>query len=77
MVLNEADADEVERLRVEAESMAKEDEKVAEPRVRLSEMEKVGEKRRRVGEKTEEEEEVEEVRELIALLGPRDICGGL
>ena len=54
VVLNEADADEVERLRVEAESVAKEDEEVAELRVRLSEMEKVGEKRRRVGEKTEE-----------------------
>ena len=75
--LNMADADEAERLRVEAESVAEEEEEVAEPKVRLPEVEKVGEKRRRIGGKTEEEEEVEEVRELIAPLGPRAICGGL
>ena len=34
-------------------------------------------KKRRLGEKTEEEKEVEEVRELIAPLGPRALCSGL
>ena len=76
-MLTVADADEAERLRVEAESVAVEEEEGAEPKVKLPEVEKVGEKRRMVGGKIQEEEEIGEVRELIALLGPRPICGGL
>ena len=63
---------------VVAESVAKVKEaEVAEPKVRLPKYENGKGKRRRVGEKTEEEKEVEEVRELIAPLGPRAECGGL
>ena len=61
---------------VEAESMAEEEEEVAEPKVQLPSFENKG-KRRRVGDVTEEEEEVREVRELIAPLDPRAVCGGL
>ena len=75
--LNVTDADEVERLGIEAESVAEEEKEVAEPKVRLPFYENEKGKRRRVGGTTEEEEEVREVRELIAPLGPRAICGGL
>ena len=75
--LNVADVERIEGLEVEAESVAEEEEEVAEPKVRLPKYENEKGKRRRVGGKTEEEEEVEEVRELIAPLGPRAICGGL
>ena len=60
-----------------ARSMAEEEEERAAPKVRLLEMEKVGENRRRVGERTENEEVVQKIRELIAPLGHRTICGGL
>ena len=50
---------------------------VAEPKVRLSNVEKVGEKRGRVGEKREVEREVEEVRNLIDPLGQRGEFRGL
>ena len=62
--------------KVEAESMAEEEEEMAEPKVRLPSFENKG-KRRRVGVVTKEEEEVREVRELITPLGPRAVCGGL
>ena len=63
---------------VEAEGVAEVKEvEVAEPKVRLPKYEDGKGKRRRVGEKTSEEEEVEAVRELIAPLGPRAECGGL
>ena len=56
---------------VVALSVAEEEEVVAEPRVKLPEVVKEGCKKRRVGEVTEEEEEVREVRELVVPLGPR------
>ena len=62
---------------VVAVSVAEEEEVVAEPRVRLPEAVKDGSKKRRVGEVSEKEKEVREVRELVAPLGPRALCGGL
>ena len=62
---------------VVAVSVAEEEEEVAEPRVRLPEVVKDGSKKRRVGEVTEEEKEVREIRELVVPLGPRAECGGL
>ena len=75
--LNVVDTGEAERLRMEAESVAEGEVEVAEAKVKLPEVEKVGEKRRRVGGKTEEEEEIGEVRELIAPIGRRAVCGGM
>jgi len=54
-----------------------EEEEVSKLVVKMPSYEKGGEKRRRVGESTEVEEEVQIVRELIAPLGPRAECGGL
>ena len=62
---------------VVARSVAEEVEVVAEPKVKLPEVVKEGSKKRRVGEVTEEEKEVREVRELVVPLGPRAKCGGL
>ena len=62
---------------VVARSVAEEVEVVAEPKVRLPEVVKEGGKKRRVGEVTEEEKEVREVRDLVVPLGPRAECGGL
>ena len=50
---------------------------VAEPKVWLPEVVVEGSKKRGVGEVTEEEKEVREVRELIVPLGPRAEYGGL
>jgi len=47
------------------------EEEVSRPVVKMPSYEKGGEKRRRVGESTEDEEEVKMVRELIAPVGPR------
>ena len=62
---------------VVAETVAEEEEVVAEPKVWLPIYENEKGKRRGIGEKTEEEEEVRESKELIAPFGPRAICGGL
>ena len=62
---------------VVARSVAEEEEVVAKPRVKLPEEVREGSKKRRVGEVTEEEKEVREVRELVVPLGPRVECGGL
>jgi len=63
---------------VEAESVAvSEEEKVSKLVVKIPSYEKGDKKRKRVGESTEVEEEVQMVKELIAPLGPRAECGGL
>ena len=62
---------------VVAESVSVAEEKVAEPKVPLLEFRKEEEHKRRAGDITEEKEEVGEVRELIAGLGPRAIWKGL
>ena len=62
---------------VVARSVAEEEEVVAEPRVRLPVLVKEGSKKRRVGEMTEEEKEIREVRGLVVPLGPRAKCGEL
>ena len=63
---------------VVAESVAvAEEEEVSEPVVKMPSYEKGGEKRRRVGESMEDEVETQEVRELVALVGPRIRYGGL
>ena len=63
--------------KIDVSSVAEEEEEVAEPKVRLPSYENEKGTRRRIGETTKEEGEVREVRELIAPLGPRAICGGL
>ena len=63
---------------VVAESVAVgEEEGVSKPVVKMPSYEKGGEKRRRVGESTEDEEEVQAVKELVAPVGPRIRYGGL
>ena len=62
---------------VVAMSVAKEEEEVAKPMVRLLEVVREGRKKRRVAEVTEEEKVVREVRELVVPLGLRAECGGL
>jgi len=54
-----------------------EEEGVSKPVVKMPSYEKGGEKRRRVGESTEDEEEAQEVKELVAPVGPRIRYGGL
>jgi len=54
-----------------------EEEGVSEPVVKMPSYEKGGEKRRRVGESTEDEVEAQEVKELVAPVGPRIRYGGL
>ena len=63
--------------KVVARSVAEDEEKVAESKVKLLGVVKEGCKKRRVGEITEEEEEVREVRKLIVPLSPRAECGCL
>jgi len=53
------------------------EEEVSEPVVKMPSYEKGGEKRRRVGESTEDEEEAQTVKELVAPVGPRIRYGGL
>ena len=63
---------------VVAESVAEvKEEGVSKPVVKIPSYEKGGEKRRRVGESTEGEEEVQMVRELVAPVGPRIKYGSL
>jgi len=63
---------------VVASSVAvEEEEEVSVPVVKIPSYEKGGEKRRRVGECTEEEEEAQAVKELVAPVGPRIRYGGL
>jgi len=63
---------------VVASSVAVEEEEgVSRPVVRMPSYAKGGEKRRRVGESTEDEEEAQEVKELVAPVGPRIRYGGL
>jgi len=63
---------------VVAESVAvREEEEVSKPVVKIPSYEKGGEKRRRVGESTEDEEEAQTVKELVAPVGPRIRYGGL
>jgi len=54
-----------------------EEEGVSKPVVKMPSYEKGGEKRRRVGESTEDEEEAQTVKELVAPVGPRIRYGGL
>ena len=62
---------------VESLSVAEEMEGVAEPKVRLPEYVMKNDKKRRIQDLTEEEEEAREVREIVAPLGQRAMCGGL
>jgi len=70
-----AELDVAESVVAESVEVAEEAE-VAKPVVRLPKREE-GSKKRRIGEKSEEEKEVQAVRELIAPAGPRAECGRL